>query len=250
MQELKFFLLIIGTEILNRRREDAHFDFVTQALGKKGYKLAGSFVIEDDPELIIETIKFIATTYPDATLFSFGGIGSTPDDYTRQCACDALSDGELLLHEEAKTIIESKWGEKAYPHAIKMAYLPKKAKLIEHTARTVPAFCLEGKYYFMAGFPELSHPLVSKILDTLIPQKRIYYRNTLTAFCKESLLIEVMEKMPKEVELSSLPKLREEGWEVSISIASYDKKITDDAFVLYIQALQRQKIPYILEEDL
>ena len=162
----------------------------------------------------------------------------------------ALSEGELLLHEDAKMIIESKWGEKAYPHAIKMAYLPKKAKLIEHTARTVPAFCLEDKYYFMAGFPELSHPLVGKVLDRLIPQKRIYYRNTLTAFCKESLLIEVMEKMPKEVELSSLPKLRQKGWQVSISIASYDKSLTNEAFALYIQALQSQKIPYILEDDL
>ena len=41
-----FFALIIGTEILNRRRTDAHFDFVTQALANKGHKLTGSFIIE------------------------------------------------------------------------------------------------------------------------------------------------------------------------------------------------------------
>ena len=32
-----FFTLIIGTEILNRRRTDKHCDFVTQALERKGY---------------------------------------------------------------------------------------------------------------------------------------------------------------------------------------------------------------------
>lgn len=81
---LKFFTLIIGTEILNRRRTDAHFDFVSKALKDKGHKLTGSFVIEDDPALIIQTIKFIAAQ-KNAILFSFGGIGSTPDDYTRLC---------------------------------------------------------------------------------------------------------------------------------------------------------------------
>ena len=49
MSEPKFFALTIGTEILNRRRTDKHFDFVTKALSQKGYKLSGSFIIEDDP---------------------------------------------------------------------------------------------------------------------------------------------------------------------------------------------------------
>lgn len=88
----KFFVLIIGTEILNRRREDAHFNFVTKSLVAKGYKLTGSFTIEDDPALIIETIKFIASQ-ENAVLFSFGGIGSTPDDHTRKCAAIALRNG-------------------------------------------------------------------------------------------------------------------------------------------------------------
>ncbi len=40
MSEPKFFVLIIGTEILNRRRKDTHFDFVTKASShKKGINL-------------------------------------------------------------------------------------------------------------------------------------------------------------------------------------------------------------------
>ena len=79
----QFFTLIIGTEILNRRRTDKHFDFVTKALLEKGHKLTGSFTIEDDPALIVQTIKFIASQ-PNPILFSFGGIGSTPDDHTQK----------------------------------------------------------------------------------------------------------------------------------------------------------------------
>ena len=125
------FTLIIGTEILNRRRTDAHFNFVTKALIAKGYKLSGSFIIEDDPALIVQTLKFIASQ-PNPILFSFGGIGSTPDDYTRKCAAIALKDGQLPVHQEAKKIIEEKLGTDAYPHPIRMAELPKGSKLLDN----------------------------------------------------------------------------------------------------------------------
>ena len=247
MKTPKFFILIIGTEILNRRRVDAHFDFVTKALMQKGYKLSGSFIIEDDPALIVQTIKFIASQ-PNPLLFSFGGIGSTPDDYTRKCASIALRDGELPVHKEAKEIIENKLGKSAYPHAIKMAELPKGANLLDNPVNKMPAFCLDERYYFMPGFPEMSHPMVDEILKKLIPNTKTYYRHTLTAICKESELIEVMEKMSKEVEFSSLPKLYSDGWRVSMSVASYNEELALKSFNMYIDLLKRKNIYYSLED--
>ncbi len=38
-----------------------HFKFLIEALKKYGYRLSGSFVIEDDITLIVQTIKFIAS---------------------------------------------------------------------------------------------------------------------------------------------------------------------------------------------
>jgi molybdopterin-biosynthesis enzyme MoeA-like protein len=247
MKTPNFFILIIGTEILNRRRVDAHFDFVTKALMQKGYKLSGSFIIEDDPALIVQTIKFIASQ-PNPLLFSFGGIGSTPDDYTRKCASIALRDGELPVHKEAKEIIENKLGKSAYPHAIKMAELPKGANLLDNPVNKMPAFCLDERYYFMPGFPEMSHPMVDEILKKLIPNTKTYYRHTLTAICKESELIEVMEKMSNEVEFSSLPKLYSDGWRVSMSVASYNEELALKSFNMYIDLLKRKNIYYSLED--
>jgi len=244
----KFFTLIIGTEILNRRRTDKHFDFVTQTLAKKGHKLTGSFIIEDDPALIVQTIKFIASQ-PNPVLFSFGGIGSTPDDHTRKCAAIALRDGKTPIHKEAKEIIEKQLGERAYPHPVKMAELPKGAKLLDNPVNNMPAFSLDERFYFMPGFPEMSHPMVREILEKLIPNKKTYYRHTLTALCKENELIEVMEKMPKEVEFSSLPKLYNDGWRVSISVASHDKKLSEDTFQMYIDTLKEKEIYYSLQDE-
>jgi molybdopterin-biosynthesis enzyme MoeA-like protein len=248
MSEPRFFALIIGTEILNRRRADKHFDFVSNAVAKKGHTLTGSFIIEDDPALIVQTIKFIASQ-ENAVLFSFGGIGSTPDDHTRKCAAIALRDGILYLHEEAKEIIVNKLGEKAYPYSVRMAELPEGATLLENPVNQMPAFALDERYFFMPGFPEMSHPMVEKILTKLIPHKREYYRYTLTALCKENVFIELMEKMPQEVEFSSLPKLYSDGWRVSISVASTDEKLALESFNKYIDILEQQRIVYSLHDQ-
>ncbi len=249
MAHPNFFTLIIGTEILNRRRQDKHFDFVTKALAEKGAKLTGSFIIEDDPALIIQTIKFIASQ-PNPVLFAFGGIGSTPDDYTRRCAAVALKDGKLYVQAQAKKIIEEKLGEEAYPYPIKMAELPKGAQLLDNPVNKMPAFSLDERYFFMPGFPEMSHPMVKEILKKLLWEPRTYYRYTLTALCKENELIEVMEQMPKEVEFSSLPKCYSDGWRVTISVASHNKAKAEKAFQLYIDLLEKKQIPYGLNDDI
>jgi len=243
-----FFTLIIGTEILNRRRKDAHFDFVTKALAEKGHKLTGSFIIEDDPALIIQTIKFIASQ-ANPVLFSFGGIGSTPDDHTRKCAAIALRGGEFVVHEEAKRIIEEKLGSDAYPHPIKMAELPKGANLLHNPINNMPAFSLQERYFFMPGFPQMSHPMVEAILQELIPHTKETYRHTLTAQCKENIFIELMKQMPKEVEYSSLPKLLDDTWQVSISVACEDKLLAKEAFSLYTQLLDAKNIHYTLTDE-
>ena len=243
-----FFTLIIGTEILNRRRTDKHFDFVTKALEKKGHKLSASFILEDDPALIVQILKFIASQ-PNPILFSFGGIGSTPDDYTRKCAAIALRDGNLYVHQEAKEIIEKQLGEKAHPHPIKMVELPKGAKLLYNPVNKMPAFSLDERFFFMPGFPEMSHPMVDEILKKLIPNKKEYYRHTLTALCKENELIEVMEQMPKEVEFSSLPKLYSDGWRVTISVASYNEALAFQAFQMYVETLEKKEIVFGLHDE-
>ena len=247
MSEPKFFVLIIGTEILNRRREDAHFDFVSKALAQKGHKLTGSFTIEDDPVLIIQTIQFIASQ-ENAVLFSFGGIGSTPDDHTRRCAAIALREGNIVTHEEAKRIIVDTLGERAFPYSVRMAELPQGATLLENPVNKMPAFALDKRYFFMPGFPEMSHPMVTSILKEIIPHKKEIFRYTLTALCKENIFIELMENMPHGVEFSSLPKLYNDGWRVTISIASDDEGLAKESFDKYLHLLEEKDIIYALND--
>ena len=113
----------------------------------------------------------------------------------------------------------------------------------------MPAFSLDERYFFMPGFPEMSHPMVEQILQKLFPEKNHYHRYTLTALCKENVLIDVMKKMPDCVEFSSLPKLYSDGWRVSISVASHDDEEAKKAFQLYIDLLEEKTIPYSMIDE-
>ncbi len=56
---MNFYSVIIGTELLNGRREDKHFDFLNSELNKRGFRHYANFVIEDTPELIERTFKMV-----------------------------------------------------------------------------------------------------------------------------------------------------------------------------------------------
>jgi len=84
----RFGLILIGDELLNGRKQDAHLAAMITRFEERGLEVSWVRTIADEGELIIQTL---AQTFasPDV-VFSFGGIGATPDDLTRQCAAAAL----------------------------------------------------------------------------------------------------------------------------------------------------------------
>lgn len=247
MKAPKFYVLIIGTEILNRRRADKHFDFISQELLSRGHKLSGVFTVADDPKLISKTIKFISSL-SNSVLFSFGGIGSTPDDFTRQAASKALSNGKLKKHKRAQKVIAKNVDLMTHPHAINMAMLPSNAKLLKNSVNNMPAFYLDDRYFFMPGFPQMSHPMVKNIMDKFFKDRKKPYSYTLTALCKESLLIDIMRMIPKGVEFSSLPKQYQDGYRTTIYVASQNKKSAKNAFKLFTDKLDLEGIYYSIDD--
>jgi len=96
----------------------------------------------------------------------------------------------------------------------------------------------------------MSHPMVEDILSTYFKENSVRHRYTLTALCREGDLIPVMEQMPDNVEFSSLPpKLMSDGWQTTISVASQEEQAAKDAFDLFLSNLDKQNIPYSLNDD-
>lgn len=243
MKTPHFYAVIIGSEILNGRREDKHFLYIRDALLRRGHTLFSSFIIKDDPTLIHTTFSMIRND-PDAVMFSFGGIGSTPDDLTRQIASDVFSDGILVAQREFADHIIERFGDAAYPHRIHMAELPKDAGLLHNVINNMSGFSLEERYFFMPGFPEMSHPMVEEALERFYPQAPKLYRNTLIAQTSENTLIDVMEELDEGIDFSSLPMMNGGNPTVEISVASRDKILSDTNFQRFIDALESKSINY------
>ncbi len=250
MTNPKFFALIIGSEILNRRRVDTHFDFVSQELAKYGNILTGSFVIEDDPKLIISTIKYIASI-ENSVIFSFGGIGSTPDDYTRDCVAKAF-ETKLQTHQECEVLIKNRIlkDNNTSKYALEMAQLPPKSELlVKNYTNGIPAFHLQKRFFFMPGFPHMSHPIIESILKTFFPTYKQSYRYTLIAKCKESIFIPLMRSMPQGVDVSSLPKKNKNNWSTTISVVSANQELAKSSFDRYVELLENNSIEYNIQKD-
>ena len=122
-----FAALIIGDEILSGKRQDKHLSKVIETLGARGLSLSYANYIGDEPDRIVAALKQSFAT--DHIVFSFGGIGATPDDYTRQCAAAALG---LALHQhpEAVAAMQSKPNFELTPNRLKMAEFPVGSSII------------------------------------------------------------------------------------------------------------------------
>ena len=81
--------LIIGDEILSGKRQDKHFDYLKGLLAERGLELSNVVMVGDDPEQLERCLRFVMTE--GNLVFSFGGIGATPDDRTRQTVAQILA---------------------------------------------------------------------------------------------------------------------------------------------------------------
>jgi molybdopterin-biosynthesis enzyme MoeA-like protein len=240
-----FYTVIIGSELLNGRRKDKHFEFVNNELLKRGYEQKASFVIKDTPSFM-EDIFTLIKNDKDSVMFCFGGIGSTPDDYTREVASRVFGDGKLHQNKDALDLILGQFGDEAYPHRVRMADLPLNAKLLKNPINNVPGFYVDDRFFFTPGFPNMAQPMVLEAMDKFFTKNSTIYRYTLTAKCSENDLIEFMQKLPDDIDFSSLPRFVGDKREVDISIASYDDKKSQKWFNFFIDSIKSKNFEYIL----
>ncbi|MSP96555.1 MAG: competence/damage-inducible protein A [Betaproteobacteria bacterium] len=206
--------LIIGDEILVGKRQDKHFSFLVGALAKRGLRLSFCEYLADDPPLLIATLA--RTLASDAIVFSFGGIGATPDDHTRQCAA-AAAGVALALHPLAEAEIRGRFGVETTPQRLQMAEFPLGSAIIPNPVNRVAGFSLRA-HHFVPGFPQMAWPMVEWVLDThyahLFGRDR-WGEASVTVFdAGESQLIPLMETVGAAyagVKVFSLPSMGSDG---------------------------------------
>jgi len=242
---MNFYALIIGTEILNARREDKHFKFVRDELKKYDVELFATFIVKDDVKLMTNCFELIKND-KNSILFSFGGIGSTPDDLTRALSAEVFTNKPLVRHKIFEKNIIDRFGEKAYPHRVHMSDLPQDSELLFNPVNNMSGYSLENRFFFVPGFPDMAHPMISEAISKLCSSSQKKFRLTLLAQTSEEALISQMKLLPSDIELSSLPMFRNKKPLVELSLSGYDKNEVEKYFELFVQELKRTKVTYEL----
>jgi molybdopterin-biosynthesis enzyme MoeA-like protein len=212
-----FGIYIIGDEILSGKRQDGHLSKVIEVLSARGLQLNWAHYLGDDPVQITSALR---TSFARSDIvFSFGGIGATPDDYTRLCAAKALN-VPIERHTGAVAEIVAQFGEGAYPKRVFMADFPQGAQLIPNPVNRVAGFSVglpnqKHHHYFLPGFPQMAHPMMEWVLDThyshLFHKTQYLEQSIIVVDGIESQLIDLMnETLQKytEIKVFSLPKLK------------------------------------------
>jgi len=233
---MKFGLIIIGDEILSGKRSDKHLGKAIELLGARGLQVAYADYVGDDPVRITATLQRAFAS--GDVVFSFGGIGATPDDHTRQCAAKAWG-RELELHPQAEALIRERMqdiarekGEPYEPnrddnlHRLNMGVFPQGSAIIPNPYNKIPGFSCFGErgsmssatrpsqfVHFVPGFPVMALPMVEWVLDTYYPHlfaKNAWVEQSVIVLgAMESTLTPLMESVEEQhaVKVFSLPSV-------------------------------------------
>lgn len=224
---MNFGLIIIGDEILSGKRADKHLTKAIELLGARGLQVAYADYVGDAPQRITATLERAFAS--GDVVFSFGGIGATPDDHTRQCAARAL-DVPLILHPQAKALILERMAdvarEQGLPyepersdnqHRLNMGLFPQGAEIIPNPYNKIPGFTCAGAegghVHFVPGFPIMAWPMVEWVLDThyahLFVRDAWAEQSVIVFGAMEATLTPLMEAIERDhaVKVFSLPSV-------------------------------------------
>ena len=209
-----FGAIIIGDELLSGRREDKHLGKMLELLKARGLRLASVRYVGDERPRLMQTLH--ESFASGDIVFSFGGIGATPDDHTRQAAAEALG-LPLALHPEAEAEIRARFGDEIPPQRLQMGVYPLGAEIIPNPYNRIPGFSI-ANHYFVPGFPVMAWPMVEWVLDQRLAHlhhKVDYVERSVIAWeALEGKLIDLMEAITADfpdATLFSLPSVGGDG---------------------------------------
>ena len=177
-------IIIIGNEILSGRTQDTNSNYLAKILVEKGISLKEIRVISDDHSTIENVINSESTSKD--YVFTSGGIGPTHDDITAEAIANCF-DTPLVVRDDAVKLLAMNYknGKKDLnPARLRMARIPKGAKLIKNKISGAPGFIIKN-VFVMAGVPQVFEAMVQEIILDIRSVSPILSK-TLKIYKKES----------------------------------------------------------------
>jgi len=237
-------LLIIGDEILSGRTVDQNINFLAKNLSENGILLKEVRVVGDFENEIIFAVNELRKKFD--YVFTSGGIGPTHDDITSLSIAKAF-DQDLILNEVAHEILIQHYGAENVNEArLKMAYLPRKASLLDNPVSSAPGFRIEN-VFVMAGIPKIFQAMFEASKKELKIGCKISARELKISLTESIIAKDLtdLQNQYREISMGSYPF--ENG--TSLVFRGFDKEILEEAF-LKMQNLITKIDPKIIIEIL
>lgn len=219
-------LLIIGDEILSGRTVDQNINFLAKNLSENGILLKEVRVVGDFENEIIFAVNELRKKFD--YVFTSGGIGPTHDDITSLSIAKAF-DQDLILNEVAHEILIQHYGAENVNEArLKMAYLPRKASLLDNPVSSAPGFRIEN-VFVMAGIPKIFQAMFEASKKELKIGCKISARELKISLTESIIAKDLtdLQNQYREISMGSYPF--ENG--TSLVFRGFDKEILEEAFL-------------------
>ncbi len=231
-----FGLVIIGDEILSGKRSDKHIPQVISMLTERGLSLSYVHLQADNRNNLTKLFSQLFAS--NDVVFCCGGIGSTPDDHTRQAAATAL-DVSLSPHKDAIKLIKTRSRQIAQEKGIvfdinsnenqqrlQMGYFPQGAQLLPNPYNSIAGFSYQHMH-FCPGFPVMAHPMIAWVLDTYYAQWQKHSNFVEYALIVQgagearlTTLMQQIESNYSDVKVFSLPSIKHPQYGAHIELGT------------------------------
>ena len=197
-------ILIIGDEILSGRTQDTNANFIAKNLTLSGIKLEEIKVIQDQKNIIVDSVKLFSKKYN--YVFTTGGIGPTHDDITSESISEAF-DKKYEINPEAFNILKKYYPEGEFNKSRqRMTMMPKDAQLIYNPMTAAPGFILKN-VFVLPGVPKIMEVMLINVLKNLKKgkPKKIMTINTNLYESKIAPFLKDIQKNYQECSIGSYP---------------------------------------------
>lgn len=217
-------IIVIGNEILSGRTQDKNINYIARGLAEIGVELMEVRVIPDIEGKIIDTINEIRKGFD--YVFTTGGIGPTHDDITSESIAKALG-LEFEKNREALFELEKYYSERKEmlnEARLRMAFMPKGARIIKNPVSGAPGFNIANIYVF-AGVPSIMQAMFDSVKSELRGGEKILSLTITTNLFEGDMasLLTKIQNENKDVEIGSYPHMIDKSFGVSLVLRSDDE---------------------------
>src|SRR6266536_27558 len=206
-------IVTVGDELLCGDIANANGTWLARELEGLGVRVRIIATLPDDRESIASFVRW-ARTDNDVVVVT-GGLGTTPDDVTRDSVADAFVVERTLDEGLAAELTEA--GGHAAAFASEWCRLPDGSRLLGRASGGAPAFAI-GNVYVLAGLPAEMKATFATIRTELRagPARHTWRRTYRTTEDQIGTVLVDLQRRHEDVSVGSYPRFGPQGGEVEL----------------------------------